>query len=110
MQPIGIFAEPQANSVTFSLPNSFTEANYDQLICAVEPFLQGYERFVIDLSHTDRIDTVVLGCFLVLKEKIQASKGEVVLLNPHGMTMQMLERANFSQLFQVEFSDLSYDI
>lgn len=110
MQSIGIFAEQQNNSVTFSLPNRLVESNSERLLAAIEPYLPSYKRFIVDLSQTDQIDPVGLGCFLVLKEKVMENGGEVTLLNPQGQVLQLLDRANFSQLFQVEYSEGTYDI
>lgn len=110
MPPIGIYAEQQNHSVTFSLPNCFTDSNYDQLVSVVDPFLETYKRFIIDLSQTDFIDSEGLGCFLIIKEKVEDNDAEVILLNPQGQVLKLLERAKFSKLMQIDFSEMTYDI
>ena len=55
----------------------------------------------IDMSDVDYIDSSALGMLLMLRDKAKTASREVALSNCSGAVKQVLDIANFSQLFRV---------
>jgi anti-anti-sigma factor len=53
----------------------------------------------IDLAEVDYMDSSALGMLLMLREKAQAANKSVYLSNCRGAVRQVLDIANFGQLF-----------
>ncbi len=70
---------------------------------AYGPGLQATDvkEFEIDLASVDYMDSSALGMLLMLREKAQAACKSVHLRNCQGSVRQILDVANFGQLFQM---------
>lgn len=56
---------------------------------------------VIDFSDVEYLDSSALGMLLMVREKMGIAKKGVTLGGVHGNVKQVLEIANFRQLFQI---------
>ena len=56
---------------------------------------------VIDFSDVEYLDSSALGMLLMVREKMGGAKKGVTLGGVHGNVKQVLEIANFRQLFQI---------
>ena len=110
MCALAIFINDETDCITLSLPHSFLENHYSYFIDSFTAHLGEGRSFVLDLSQNERLDMVILGGFLVLKERVEKQKGTVTLLNAHGQTLALLHRVNFEQLFEFTYSEAGYDI
>lgn len=59
------------------------------------------DRYVIDLSRTDYIDSSALGMLLLLREKVGEDAGRVLIRSGAGQPSEVLRLANFQRLFTV---------
>jgi anti-anti-sigma factor len=60
------------------------------------------QRFVIDLSQTEYMDSSALGMLLVLHEAACHAGGNVTVRNCRPLVRQILHIANFQKLFAIE--------
>lgn len=69
-----------------------------------EPALAAPDSEVIELNlgTVEYIDSAALGMLLLLRDKAKAVNKEVVLSGCRGTVLQLLEVANFGQLFEME--------
>ena len=59
------------------------------------------ESFGIDFSSVEYLDSSALGMLLMLRDKMGGAKKDVSLSGVHGNVKQVLEIANFGQLFHI---------
>ena len=76
----------------------------------IREFRELYEPFLTDAAVTaieinmngiEYIDSTALGMLLVLRDKAKIARKEVSLSGCHGVPRQVLDVANFDQLFQI---------
>lgn len=58
-------------------------------------------KVLIDLGAVDYLDSSALGMLLILRDKAQAASKAVALTNCRGSVAQVLEIANFGDLFPI---------
>lgn len=58
-------------------------------------------RFTIDLQKASFMDSAALGLLLLLREKVGGDASRVEIINAHGQPREVLNVANFGQLFRV---------
>lgn len=56
-------------------------------------------KFVVDLSSAEYLDSSALGMLLVLRERVSDDKARVAIVPGTGQPKQVLQLANFHQLF-----------
>ena len=61
----------------------------------------GISEIEVDLGNVDYLDSSALGMLLMLKEKADASSKRVLLSECRGTVRQVLDIANFGQIFSI---------
>ncbi|MBF0097125.1 MAG: STAS domain-containing protein [Magnetococcales bacterium] len=59
-------------------------------------------HFTVDLSETHYLDSSALGMLLLLREEALAREATILLSNPRTEIRNILETANFHQMFEIE--------
>lgn len=80
-------------NLVFDLNREFRDAY--QAVPAKTPF-------VVDLAHTDYIDSAGLGMLIQLREHAGGSKSSVRLVGLNQTIKSILDVANFGRLFQMD--------
>ena len=62
---------------------------------------QAVEKFVVDFSQTEYIDSSALGMLLLLKEYVESKNGRTELYKPAPEIRKILTMSNFDQLFTI---------
>ena len=62
---------------------------------------KAYTKIILDLSEVKFIDSAALAKLLLLREKAQKVKAELILARPQGQVMHMLELSRFNELFSI---------
>ena len=62
----------------------------------------GVKEIEVDFSHVEYLDSSALGMLLLLREKAQRVNTKVSLTHCTGIVQQVLEVANFQQLFTIK--------
>ncbi|MBX9977450.1 MAG: STAS domain-containing protein [Alphaproteobacteria bacterium] len=57
---------------------------------------------LLDLKDLEFIDSAGLGMLLIVRDKVTAKNGTVVLKNSQGQVKKMLTLGNFESLFSIE--------
>lgn len=60
------------------------------------------DRFVVDLRHTEYLDSAALGMLLLLREAAGGDAAEVVIANCRPSLRRILAVAHFERLFTIE--------
>lgn len=79
----------------FSAHRNFKKAHDEALL------KQGLKEVVVDLTQIEYMDSSALGMLLVLREKANMSNIEISLRTGDGFARQILEVANFQNLFTI---------
>lgn len=58
-------------------------------------------RFVVDLSHTELIDSSALGQLLILRDFAGGEQADVVIANSSDKVREILKVAHFDDFFQI---------
>jgi anti-anti-sigma factor len=61
----------------------------------------GISEIEVDLGNVDYLDSSALGMLLMLKEKADAASKRVLLSECRGTVRQVLDIANFGQIFSI---------
>ena len=80
----------------FSYHKNFT----DQYAKALEVELN--EKITLDFSSVEYLDSAALGMMVLLKKKAEAVDREVNIVNAHGAALEVLNIANFHNLFSIK--------
>lgn len=79
----------------FSIHRDF-RANYEQILGCDD-----VHELAIDMKGIDYVDSSALGMLLLLREKSMARNIPVTLIKPQSSVRQVLDIANFEQLFTI---------
>lgn len=88
--------------VTISIDGIFDVSVYELFKKACRTHLSDTVKFVIDLNKTTYMDSSALGMLLLLREKTKGDKERVKLINVGENIMNILEVAQFQQLFNIQ--------
>lgn len=94
--------EDKGNLLQISLRGQFTISDkqlFSDIISSLD--IKSYNKIVVDLSEIKFIDSAALAKLLLLREKAEKTKAELILSHPQGQVMQMLELSRFNELFQI---------
>jgi len=80
----------------FSYHKNFT----DQYARALEEATES--PIVLDFSSVEYIDSAALGMMVLLKKKSEAANRSVVIENAYGAALDVLNIANFKNLFEIK--------
>ena len=97
-----IHTEQEGDLVTLILPCSFDVSHYEEFKSICERFKSDENRFEINFSETQYMDSSALGMLLLLREQVKGDKKRVRLINVSGTVLKILEIAQFSKLFKYE--------
>lgn len=87
--------------VTIVLPGSFDVSQYEEFKLICQKFKADDNRFEVDFTQTQYMDSSALGMLLLLREQVKGDKERVLLTNVTGTTLKILEIAQFNQLFNM---------
>ncbi|WP_286236588.1 STAS domain-containing protein [Neptuniibacter halophilus] len=104
------FTDEHGRGATISLPIQCGENLCTPLKNQCLSHLQGGISVTLDLSQTEALDKVLLGCFLELNEIAAQYECRFSLLNPHGAVLELLHRLHFEQLMTLNHSPVTYEI
>lgn len=91
------------DKVIISLAGRFDFNEHRAVKLAYEPLLQdaSIRTLEINLRDVEYLDSSALGMMMLLRERTQAVKKNVVLSNPSNTVAQILDIANFGKLFTI---------
>jgi anti-anti-sigma factor len=89
----------EADGLTLRISGKFNFACYKEFQDAVSG--PAPNRYVVDLSKADYIDSSALGMLLLLREKVGEDAARVVIRSGSGQPSEVLKLANFQRLFTV---------
>lgn len=86
-----------------SLSGRFDFNRHREFRSACDPLLEDsqVQSVHVDLGQVDYMDSSALGMLLMLRDKANAAKKQVELMNVRGNVKQVLEIANFGKLFSI---------
>ncbi|MBI5918113.1 MAG: STAS domain-containing protein [Nitrosomonadales bacterium] len=92
-----------SNIATIEVRGRFDFSTHRNFREMYEHILQNPQIASIDvnLAGVDYMDSSALGMLLMLRERAQAAKKEVVLCKPNSTVAQILDIANFPKLFTI---------
>jgi len=92
----------QDDVVRISLDSSFDVSHYERFksICAEN--VKENNRFEVDFTETQYLDSSALGMLLLLREQTKGDKSRVTLKNVGEAALKILSIAQFQQLFNIE--------
>ncbi len=88
--------------VTISVIGCFDVSAYEEFKEICQRHLTDTNQFVIDLAQASYMDSSALGMLLLLREKTLGDKSRVRLVNVGKEVQNVLEIAQFNQLFSIE--------
>ena len=93
----------ESGKSTIKLDGRFDFNTHREFRNAVDPLANetAIAGVVIDFSDVEYLDSSALGMLLMVREKMGIAKKGVTLGGVHGNVKQVLEIANFRQLFQI---------
>ncbi|MDX1351596.1 MAG: STAS domain-containing protein [Thiomicrorhabdus sp.] len=94
-----IVTKQKDDLVTLILPCSFDVSYYEEFKAICESFKADDNRFELDFSETQYMDSSALGMLLLLREQVKGDKNRLQLINAGGTALKILEIAQFNQLF-----------
>lgn len=62
----------------------------------------GMERYIIDLEHTEYMDSAALGMLLMMREMVGGDNADITLQNCGQDIRVILKVANFEDLFTID--------
>lgn len=87
-------------TVTIGLPSEFDFRVHKEFRDAHKHPRQDVQ-YVIDFSQTENMDSSALGMLLLMREELGNDKARVKFINCRPNIKQLLEMANFNQLFDI---------
>ena len=88
--------------VTIVLPCSFDVSQYEEFKLICQKYQADNNRFEVDFTETQYMDSSALGMLLLLREQVKGDKERVLLANVTGTALKILEIAQFNQLFNIK--------
>lgn len=95
-----IETELVGDAAVIAINGSFDIASYDAFNQAYKRYLGSVSYFKIDLACTHYMDSSALGMLLLLKETA-GDEVKIELINPSEEVAQVLQVAQFNQLFTI---------
>jgi anti-anti-sigma factor len=93
----------EQNNVQIRLKGRFDFSAHREFRTASDNALEikGIHKISVDLSGVDYLDSSALGMLLILRDKAQATNKNIELTNARQSVAQVLEIANFKNLFTI---------
>lgn len=89
-------------TLTIEVMGSFDLSVYDEFHQCYPSDLSEIRAVVIDLSHTDYIDSTAIGMVLSLRQAMGGDSANISLLNPNENVARLLEVAQLKQLMPIK--------
>lgn len=96
-----IVTKNQNDLVILVLPCSFDVSQYEEFKAICEANKTTDNRFELDFSQTQYMDSSALGMLLLLREQVKGDKNRVLLKNVSGTALKILEISQFHLLFHL---------
>ena len=93
----------EGGKATIKLNGRFDFNTHREFRDAVEPLANeaAVSQVVIDFSDVEYLDSSALGMLLMLRDRMNVAKKGLTIAGVHGNVKQVLEIANFGQLFHI---------
>ena len=93
----------ESSRALVKLSGRFDFNTHREFRSAIEPLANetGIAAVVIDFADVEYLDSSALGMLLMLRDKMNVAKKSVTLSGVQGNVKQVLEIANFGQLFHI---------
>lgn len=93
--------------VKISLDSSFDVSHYEEFKSICADNVKDKNRFEVDFTETQYLDSSALGMLLLLREQTKGDKSRVTLKNVGESALKILSIAQFQQLFNIEATETS---
>lgn len=96
-----IVTKHQNDLVILVLPCSFDVSQYEEFKAICEANKTDDNRFELDFSQTQYMDSSALGMLLLLRQQVKGDKKRVLLKHVNGTALKILELSQFNHLFNL---------
>ena len=104
---MGVEVNLEGNVATISVVGSFDIGCYESFNASYRPYLSSKDNvFIIDMEHATYMDSSALGMLLLLRDRTGGDRDRVLITNVGKSVMEVLQVANFDQLFNIQPKDL----
>ena len=97
---VSVTESEDKQEVTIHIPERFDFSCHQEFTGAYQAYPKGEKRFVVDLGHTEYMDSSAMGMLLQLRE-YSGHSGGVTLANAGTEVGEILRIANFGKLFPI---------
>jgi len=88
--------------VTISVDQRFDFSLHQQFRDVYSKCLDQNLNYILDLSHTDYMDSSALGMILLLKDHVELHASKLVISKPNDTVNKILEIAQFHRLMTIK--------
>ena len=88
--------------VTIQVSGRFDFSTHQDFMRAYKEHEKGKNRFIVDLSEAEYMDSSAMGMLLQLREYSNKQSGCVTLSGGSGAIQEILRIANFGKIFTIE--------
>jgi len=100
--PISCNISQEKNQVLISVDQRFDFSLHQQFRDSYSQCLGKNLSYILDLSHTEYMDSSALGMILLLKDHVDLHSSTLVIKNPSDTVNKILEIAQFHRLMTIE--------
>jgi len=100
--PINQSISKEKNQVVITIKNNFDFSLHQHFRDTYAGCDDPHTTFILDLSHTEYMDSSALGMILLLKDHADSIDGKVVINNPSETVYKILEIAQFHRLVSIK--------
>ena len=94
-------SEYQNGTLTISLGKNFDISVYNHFEQVYTQFFNQISQAIVDLNHTEFVDSSALGMLLLLKENLGNEVQTIKIINANEEVKQVFRTAQFHQLFDI---------
>lgn len=98
---MAVTAVMKGNEIVIQIGTNFDVQIYDDFNRSYIEHLNSIRSATIDLTHTQYIDSSALGMLLLFKEKINADKKDIQIVNVNDEVKALFDTASFDELFDM---------
>ncbi len=89
-------------TLTIKVSGHFNISLYEEFSSSYKDKIDAAEKFVIDLTGADYMDSSAIGMILMLRERAGGENADITIKNPIPDVKRVLEIANLQRLFKIE--------
>jgi anti-anti-sigma factor len=97
---VSVSESEDKQEITLHVPERFDFSCHQEFTGAYKAYPKGETRFVVDLGHTEYMDSSAMGMLLQLREH-SGNAGPIALTNAGTGVREILRIANFDKLFSI---------